>query len=58
MDKFEHRLIFNPYLLNEQQDICPRRDKTEARTAPTDLRDNHVLSSLTELTNYREKRRN
>ena len=52
MDKFQYRLIFNPYPLNEQRDLCPRPGETEARTAPMGLRGNHILPSLTDSMKY------
>lgn len=55
MDKLAYRLIFNPYLNNEQRDLRPRAGEPGAILTPEALRGNHVLASLTESTKFRDK---
>lgn len=55
MDKLAYRLIFNPYLADEQRDLRPRPGDPEVTTTPEALRGNHVLMNLGESTKYRGK---
>ena len=55
MDKLAYRLIFNPYLNNEQRDLRPRPREPEAMLTPEELRGSHVWASLTDSTKFRGK---
>jgi hypothetical protein len=57
MDKLAHRLIFNPYLTDEQRDLRPRPDDQDVMTTPEGLRGNHLLARLMDSTKYRGKPR-
>ena len=55
MYKFVFRRIFNPYLMDVQLDLRPSPCETDAITALEGLRGNHLLTSLTDSTKYRDK---
>jgi hypothetical protein len=55
IDKLAHRLIFNPYLVDEHRELRPRPGDPEAITTPEALRGSHVLARLSDSTKYRGK---
>jgi hypothetical protein len=55
MDKLALRLIFNPYLNDEQRELRPRAAEGQAILTPEAHRGSHVLASLIDSTKYRGK---
>jgi hypothetical protein len=58
MDQLAYRLIFNPYLVDEQCELRPRPADPEAITTPDALIGSHVLANLSDSTKYRGKSSN